>query len=155
MKAQLSYLVIFFIFFIFLLGLFIASFFINNILPKSSVAYTSANTIYTTLDAFFDNSFILLFFVVLIFDVIASYLNPSKTLGILNILLLFGVVYIALFTQNFLTTLNSVLSANSILPNSYTFLSSPYMPFLVFIFLIASIVLNFRHKENENEGYYE
>ena len=154
MKAQLTYLVIFFIFFIFLLGLFIASFFINNILPKSSVAYTSANTIYTTLDAFFDNSFILLFFVILIFDVIASYLNPSKILGILNILLLFGVVYIVLFTQNFLTTLNSVLSANSILPNSYTFLSSPYMPFIVFIFLIASIVLNFRHKEVES-GIYE
>ena len=155
MKAQLTYLVIFFIFFIFLLGLFIASFFINNFLPKNSVAYTSANTIYTTLDSFTDNSFILIFFVVLIFDVIASYLNPSKTLGILNILLLFGVVYIVLFTQNFLTTLNSVLSANSILPNSYTFLSSPYMPFIVFMFLIASIVLNFRHKENENEGYYE
>ena len=154
MKAQLTYLVIFFIFFIFLLGLFIASFFINNILPKSSVAYTSANTIYTTLDAFFDNSFILLFFVVLIFDVIASYLNPSKILGILNILLLFGVVYIVLFTQNFLTTLNSVLSANSILPNSYAFLSSPYLPFIVFIFLIASIVLNFRHKEVES-GIYE
>jgi len=154
MKAQLSYLVIFFIFFIFLLGLFIASFFINNFLPKNSVAYTSANTIYTTLDSFTDNSFILIFFVVLIFDVIASYLNPSKTLGILNILLLFGVVYIVLFTQNFLTTLNSVLNANSILPNSYTFLSSPYMPFIVFMFLIASIVLNFRHKENES-GIYE
>ncbi len=154
MKAQLSYLVIFFMFFIFLLGLFIASFFINNFLPKNSVAYTTSNTLYATLDAFFDNSFILIFFVVLIFDVIASYLNPSKTLGILNILLLFGVVYIVLFTQNFLTTLNSVLSANSILPNSYAFLSSPYMPFLVFMFLIASIVLNFRHKEND-EGYYE
>jgi len=155
MKAQLSYLVIFFIFFIFLLGLFIASFFINKILPQSSVAYTSANTIYTTLDAFIDNSFILIFFVVLIFDVIAAYLKPSTTLGILNIILLFGVVYIVLFTQNFLTTLNSVLSANSILPNSFAFLSSPYMPFLVFIFLIASIVLNFRHKENESEIYEE
>jgi len=154
MKAQLTYLVIFFIFFIFLLGLFIASFFINKILPKNSVAYTSANTIYTTLDAFTDNSFILIFFVVLIFDVIASYLKPSTTLGILNILLLFGVVYIVLFTQNFLTTLNSVLNANSILPNSYMFLSSPYMPFIVFMFLIASIVLNFRHKENES-GIYE
>jgi len=155
MKAQLSYLVIFFIFFIFLLGLFIASFFINKILPQSSVAYTSANTIYTTLDAFIDNSFILIFFVILIFDVIAAYLKPSTTLGILNILLLFGVVYIVLFTQNFLTTLNTTLSANSILPNSYAFLSSPYMPFIVFIFLIASIVLNFRHKENESEIYEE
>jgi len=155
MKAQLTYLVIFFIFFIFLLGLFIASFFINKILPKNSVAYTSANTIYTTLDAFFDNSFILLFFVVLIFDVVASYLNPSKMLGILNILLLFGVVYIVLFTQNFLTTLNTTLAANSILPNSYAFLSSPYMPFIVFMFLIASIVLNFRHKEVESEVYEE
>jgi len=154
MKAQLSYLVIFFIFFIFLLGLFIASFFINKILPQSSVAYTSANTIYTTLDAFIDNSFILIFFVILIFDVIAAYLKPSTILGILNILLLFGVVYIVLFTQNFLTTLNTTLSANSILPNSYAFLSSPYMPFIVFIFLIASIVLNFRHKENES-GIYE
>jgi len=154
MKAQLSYLVIFFIFFIFLLGLFIASFFINKILPRNTQAYTSANTIYTTLDAFTDNSFILIFFVVLIFDVVASYLKPSTALGILNILLLFGVVYIVLFTQNFLTTLNSVLNANSILPNSYTFLSSPYMPFLVFMFLIASIVLNFRHKEVES-GIYE
>jgi len=154
MRAQLSYLVIFFIFFIFLLGLYIASFFINKILPQNTQAYISANTIYTTLDAFFDNSFIIIFFVVLIFDVVAAYLKPSKTLGILNILLLFGVVYIVLFTQNFLTTLNSVLSANSILPNSYAFLSSPYMPFIVFMFLIASIVLNFRHKE-ENEGYYE
>jgi len=152
MKAQLSYLVIFFIFFVFLLGLFIASFFINKILPKSSVAYTTSNTLYNTFDAFIDNSFILIFFVVLIFDVIASYLKPSTTLGILNILLLFGVVYIVLFTQNFLTTLNNTLAANSILPNSYTFLSSPYMPFIVFMFLIASIVLNFRHK---NEGYYE
>ena len=155
MKAQLSYLVIFFVFFIFLLGLFIASFFINKILPQNSVAYTSANTIYTTLDAFFDNSFILIFFIFLIFDVMASFFKPSTTMGILNILLLFGVVYIVLFTQNFLPTLNNVLSANGILPNSYAFLSSPYMPFLVFIFLIASIVLNFRHKENKNEGYYE
>jgi hypothetical protein len=155
MKAQLTYLVLFFMFFIFLLGLFIASFFINKILPQNTQAYTLANTIYTTLDAFIDNSFIIIFFIVLIFDVIASYLNPSKALGILNILLLFGVVYIVLFTQNFLTTLNSVLSANSILPNSYAFLSSPYLPYLVFIFLIASIVLNFRHKANENEGYNE
>jgi hypothetical protein len=155
MKAQLSYLVIFFIFFIFLLGLFIASFFINKILPQNTQAYATANTLYNTFDAFIDNSFILIFFVVLIFDVIASYLNPSKTLGILNILLLFGVVYIVLFTQNFLTTLNNVLSANSILSNSYAFLISPYMPFIVFMFLIASIVLNFRHKEVESEVYEE
>jgi len=154
MKAQLTYLVIFFIFFVFLLALFIASYFINNFLPKNSVAYTTSNTLYNTIDTFIDNSFILIFFVILIFDVVAAYLKPSKTLGILNILLLFGIVYIVLFTQNFLTTLNNVLSANSILPNSYTFLSSPYLPFIVFMFLIASIVLNFRHKENES-GIYE
>jgi len=154
MKAQLTYLVIFFIFFAFLLALFIGAFFINNILPKNSVAYTTSNTIYTTIDAFADNSFILIFFVMLIFDVVASYLKPSKTIGILNILLLFAIVYIVLFMQNFLPTLNNVLSANTILPNSYAFMSSAYLPYIVFMFLIASIILNFRHKEVE-EGYYE
>jgi len=155
MKGQLTYLIIFFIFFIFLVGLFIASFFINNFLPRNSVAYTSSNTIYTTIDTFFDSSFILIFFAMLIFDVVASYFYPSSISGILNILLLFAVVFIILFTQNFLPILNNVLSANTILPISYTFLSSAYIPYIVFMFLIASIVLNFRHIESEEVENYE
>ena len=155
MKAQLTYLVIFLLFLLFLVALFIGHFFINKVLPANTMAYNTTTTIYTTTDTFFDNSFIIFFFALLIFDVVASYINPSTTQGIINVFLLLAVVYIVFFTQNFLPTLNNVLSANTILPTSYAFLNNVYLPYIVFMFLIASIVLNFRHKQIETEGEYE
>jgi len=155
MKAQLSFLLLFFLFIAFLIALFIANFFINKVLPSNTMAYTTANTIYTTTRGFFDNSFILIFFVVLLIDLVVAYYKPSVVDGILNIFLLFAIVYIVFFMQNTLPIFNNVLSANTILPTTYAFLSSAYIPYLVFMFLIGVIVLNFRHKQNENEGEYE
>jgi len=146
MKAQLSYLLLFFLFITFLIALFIASFFLQ-FLPKGTAAYTSSNTIYTTTRALFDNSFIIIFFVVLFIDLLVAYFKPSILSGILNIFLLFAVVYIVFFMQNTLPIFNNVLSANTILPNTYSFLSSSYIPYIVFFFLIGGIILNFRHIE--------
>jgi len=148
MQAQLSYLLLFFLFVVFLIALYLTNFFIS-VLPKNSIAYTTSNTIYTTTRGLFDNSFILIFFVVLFIDLLVAYYNPSVLSGILNIFLLFAVVYIVFFMQNTLPILNNVLSANTILPTTYGFLSSTYIPYIVFMFLIGSIILNFRHTESE------
>ena len=152
MKAQLSYLLLFFIFVAFLIALFLANFFLK-FLPQGTAAYTASNAIYTTTRVLFDSSFILIFFVVLLIDLLVAYFRPSVLDGILNIFLLFAVVYIVFFMQNTLPIFNNVLSANTILPNTYAFLSSAYIPYVVFFFLIAAIILNFRHETSEGEGY--
>jgi len=152
MKGQLSYLMLFFLFIAFLIVLFLANFFIG-FLPRGSVAYTSANTIYATTRVLFDTSFIIIFFVVLIIDLLVAYYRPSVLSGILNIFLLFAVVYIVFFMQNTLPLFNNVLSANTILPNTYAFMGSPYVPYIVFFFLIGTIILNFRNEKIESDNY--
>jgi len=141
-----GFLSVFFIFLIILVGLFIAHFSIS-IFPSNSIASTTANGVYSFISGFFDSLAIILLLVFLLIDVLSAYFAPSVANGVANLLLLFALAYIVLFLQSFMPTLNNVLSANTILPTTYTLFSSSYMPFLVMAFAILSIVLNFRKTE--------
>jgi len=141
-----GFLSVFFIFLIVLVGLFIAHFSIS-IFPSNSIASNTANGVYSFISGFFDSLAVILLIVFLLIDVLSAYFAPSVANGVANLLLLFALAYIVLFLQSFMPTLNNVLSANTILPTTYTLLSNSYMPFLVMAFAILATVLNFRKNE--------
>ncbi len=142
-----GFLSVFFIFLIVLVGLFIAHFTIS-VLPSNTLASNTANGIYSFMSGFFDSLAIILLLVFLLIDVISAYFAPSVANGVANLLLLFALAYIVLFLQSsVMPILNNVLSANTILPTTYTLLSNSYMPFLVMAFAILATVLNFRKNE--------
>ncbi|MGC8588545.1 MAG: hypothetical protein ACP5LI_05955 [Hydrogenobaculum sp.] len=148
MANIVGFLSVFLIFLIMLIGLFISHFTIS-ILPSNTIASNTANSVYSFISGFFDSMAIILLVVFLFIDVISAYMQPSKVNGVANLLLLFALAYIVLFLQGVMPTLNSVLAANTILPNTYAVLSSSYMPFLVMAFAFLATILNFRNNENE------
>ncbi len=147
MASISGFVSVFFIFLIMLIGLYISHFTIS-VLPSNTLASNTANSVYLFISNFFDSMAIILLIVFLLLDVISAYMQPSKVNGIANLLLLFALAYIVLFLQGFMPTLNSVLSANTILPNTYAVISSSYMPFLVMAFAFLATILNFRNNEN-------
>jgi len=150
-KAQSSAIfIIFLLIFVFALTLYLSNIFIA-FLPSNTIAHKTASSIFNTIGSFFDNSIIIIFFVLLAIDIGYSAINPSKIMGIANIILLFAMVYVVLFLQNQIPLLN-VLSANALLPNSMAFLSSSYLPYIIFIALIISIIMNFRKSENNGDS---
>ncbi|MEM3845490.1 MAG: hypothetical protein QXU98_07300 [Candidatus Parvarchaeota archaeon] len=148
--ANIGFLIIFALFLIVaIVGYFL--YMLVNIFPSGA----GQNVMLKLFDAVFgafNSIFILLFFVLGIADVGVSALYPSKFDGFLNIFLLFFIGYVVIHIQAFLPTF-SVLSANTILPTAYTFLTSNYLVALVFIFLVISTILDFRepNKSGNNE----
>ena len=143
---------LFLVFLVFAIGALVSVRFLG-VLPHNNAGYTVANTIYNSVFGFFDKSFVFIAFIALFVDVAVSAINPSVIKGITNLLMIFGVAFIGLVLYTNLATVGSVLSANTILPQSYAFLSSNYLVPLIFIFLAICTVLNFRTKKsNENNA---
>ena len=157
MKAQAGNVLgtlfsLFLVFLVFAIGALVSVRFLA-VLPQNNAGYAVANTIYNSVFGFFDKSFVFIAFIVLFVDVAVSALNPSKSKGIANLLMMFGVAYIGLVLYTNLATVGAVLSANTILPNSYAFLSSSYLVPLIFVFMAICVILNFRTvKSNDNNA---
>lgn len=154
------FFLLFFIFLVFLVVAFICNKFLGvmlNIVPSNNIAYTLPALIFNTIFGVFDKSFLFFAVIVLFGVVIYAYLNPSAANGIIELLLLFALVYVFVFFNTFTYTLNNVFSANTLMPSSYAFFSNHYTLFLFIGIAVLSIIMNFRTKkkkieENENES---
>lgn len=149
---------LFFAFLLLLIGATITSKFLGvwgGIVTVNSVAYAAPHTIFSTVFGIFDNSFIFIALVALLLVPISAYMHPSQAAGVLDIFLLLAVAYVFIFFNTFSYTLNSVMSANTLLPNSYSFFSNHYTLFVIMAIAIFAVILNFRKVPSADFNGYE
>lgn len=146
MKAQLNFL--FGIFAVFLiLGIcgYISYVFISA-LPASN-AKTTITSIFNIGFGVIDKSFLILLIILMFVDLYASWKNPSEIQAIFNLFALLFLGFINLVLMDLVPAL-SFLSIQTFLPSFYSFVISPAKVFLIYAFLIFSIVFNVKRVDN-------
>ena len=153
MKGQLGgMLQLFFIAIMFFVFAYITTKFLIFLpLPKGApnTLYSPLYAIYNAEFVTFDNSFLFIFVIILFLDVLVAYYRPSKRRGIINIFLLFGVVFFGTILNTAIIPLN-LLGFASLLPNTYAFFTNGYYIVVTFFMLILAIIFDFRDAQQSN-----
>jgi len=108
--------------------------------------YDPERSIYSIFFGIFDNSFLFIFVIALLMDVVASYLFPSVQKGIVNLVLLFSSSYFVAQINGIVPVLNQVLAFSSTFPNTYNVLSTNYYAVIMLFMLGLSTIFSFRQK---------
>ena len=147
MKAQLrTYFYLILVILIFGIAIYITELVINNapgIIP-SQVIYIETFT-----KQFFDNTIFFLLMIIIFIELIASWINPNKLLAGLNLIGIFILGYLKLSFNTLLAPVNNSISTNTLLPNSYTLITSSYITVIIFFALVIGIIFNLRDKNEE------
>jgi len=122
--------------------------------PSSAVSYVGNfyGSVFKATFTFLDLSMVLMFFVALFIDIVSSYQNPQLSKAILNVMLIFGLVFLNfLVTYTFAQAYNAI-GAATFFPVMTGFLVGGTKVFIFFIFLVVSTILNVRPQHSSSDS---
>ena len=104
----------------------------------------------------FDQVVFLIFILYIAAGVVVTYANPKPLLGIMDIGALFLFAFFYLQARGMALNIGNIMSANTLMPNTYALVSSNWVALFIFVMLALEAVMNFRaihpHHAQQSNG---
>lgn len=139
--------------FLLLLGFTIIGYLFSIINPvflainTNNATNTITSYIYNTTYSFIDNSFFAIVIFVIIIDLIYSWFNPEKIKALLSIIAILFLGYISLTFKLVFLPIFAQFNTNTILPLTFSFITSNYLIVIIIFALIIDAIFNMRNVE--------